>query len=189
MCLHLRQIYDVILRTGMRSSWRHYWRNSQFYIHTKAAANKFPYFLLAFMYPLQASDDVTARWPIPSSTFKAVMASNLNLQHIGVRFFRMWITLEIRKLVPIFLWIEGATWSARRIPTVISRFYRPEPLLFLPSSSATLLTMLSGHRSRPTASQKIWYCRESNPDLWICSQELWPLDHRGGLRICITEFN
>jgi hypothetical protein len=22
--------------------------------------------------------------------------------------------------------------------------------------------------------------RESNPDLWICSQELWPLDHRGG---------
>jgi hypothetical protein len=21
---------------------------------------------------------------------------------------------------------------------------------------------------------------ESNPDLWICSQELWPLDHRGG---------
>jgi hypothetical protein len=21
---------------------------------------------------------------------------------------------------------------------------------------------------------------ESNPDLWICSQESWPLDHRGG---------
>jgi hypothetical protein len=28
-----------------------------------------------------------------------------------------------------------------------------------------------------TTSQKIWKC----PDLWICSQELWPLDHRGGL--------
>jgi hypothetical protein len=26
-----------------------------------------------------------------------------------------------------------------------------------------------------------WYCRELNPDFWICSQELWPLDHRGGL--------
>jgi hypothetical protein len=26
------------------------------------------------------------------------------------------------------------------------------------------------------------YCRESNPGLRICSQELWPLDHRGGLQ-------
>jgi hypothetical protein len=26
-----------------------------------------------------------------------------------------------------------------------------------------------------------WWCRESNPDLRICSQELWPLDHRGDL--------
>jgi hypothetical protein len=25
-----------------------------------------------------------------------------------------------------------------------------------------------------------WQCRESNPDLRICSQELLPLDHRGG---------
>jgi hypothetical protein len=25
-----------------------------------------------------------------------------------------------------------------------------------------------------------WQCRESNPGLRICSQELWPLDHRGG---------
>jgi hypothetical protein len=24
----------------------------------------------------------------------------------------------------------------------------------------------------PTTSQKIWWCRESNPGLWICSQEL-----------------
>jgi hypothetical protein len=26
--------------------------------------------------------------------------------------------------------------------------------------------------SRPTIFQKIWQRRESNPDLWICSQEL-----------------
>jgi hypothetical protein len=38
---------------------------------------------------------------------------------------------------------------------------------------------LSGPRSRLT-TQKTWYCRKSNLDLWICSQELWPLDHRGG---------
>jgi hypothetical protein len=36
------------------------------------------------------------------------------------------------------------------------RFPRPEPLLFLPSSSSVVLTRLSGARSRPTTSQKIW---------------------------------
>jgi hypothetical protein len=56
-----------------------------------------------------------------------------------------------------------------------SRFSRPEPLLFLPSSCSIVLT-----RPRPTTSQKIWQSRESNPDLWICSQELWLLGHRGG---------
>jgi hypothetical protein len=61
-----------------------------------------------------------------------------------------------------------------------SRFSRPEPLLFLSSSSSVVLKKLSGPRSKPTTSQKIWQRRESNPDLWICSQELWPLDHRGG---------
>jgi hypothetical protein len=41
-------------------------------------------------------------------------------------------------------------------------FSRPEPLLFLSISSPLVLTRLSGPLSRP------------------CSQELWPLDHRGG---------
>jgi hypothetical protein len=35
-----------------------------------------------------------------------------------------------------------------------SRIYRPEPLLFLPSSSSVVLTRLSGLRSRPTNFQK-----------------------------------
>jgi hypothetical protein len=61
-----------------------------------------------------------------------------------------------------------------------SRISWPEPLLFLPSSSSIVLTRLSGLSCRPTTSQKIWYRLESNPDLWICSQGLWPLDHRGG---------
>jgi hypothetical protein len=37
-----------------------------------------------------------------------------------------------------------------------SQFPTPEPLLFLPSSSSIVLTRLSGPRSRPTTSQKIW---------------------------------
>jgi hypothetical protein len=60
------------------------------------------------------------------------------------------------------------------------RLSRPGPLLFLPSSSLIVFTRLSGPRSRPTTFQKMCQCRESIPVLWICSQELWPLDHRGG---------
>jgi hypothetical protein len=37
-----------------------------------------------------------------------------------------------------------------------SRISRPEPLLFLPSSSSVVLTRLSGPRSTSTTSQKIW---------------------------------
>jgi hypothetical protein len=55
-----------------------------------------------------------------------------------------------------------------------SRFSRPEPLCFLPSSSSIVLSWLSGPRSRTTIPQKI---RERR-DLWNCSQKLWPLDHR-----------
>jgi hypothetical protein len=60
------------------------------------------------------------------------------------------------------------------------RLSRPKSILFLSSCSSIVLTRLSGPRSRPTTSQKIWWRQESNPDLWICSQELWPLDQRGG---------
>jgi hypothetical protein len=51
---------------------------------------------------------------------------------------------------------------------------------FFPSSSSIVLTRLSGHRSRPITFQKIWQRRKSKPNLWICSKELWPPDHRGG---------
>jgi hypothetical protein len=80
-----------------------------------------------------------------------------------------------------FLRIEGVMWSAQRIPTAVnigfqdrSRYFSiqvalqlssqgwvnsvPDPLLLRKSGSA-------GNRIR---------------DLRICSQELWPLDHRGG---------
>jgi hypothetical protein len=50
-------------------------------------------------------------------------------------------------------------------------FLDPEPLLFHSSSSSVILTRLSGPRSRPTISQKIWQPRESNPG---------PLDQQPG---------
>jgi hypothetical protein len=61
-----------------------------------------------------------------------------------------------------------------------SRISRPEPLLFLWSSSSIILTRLSWPCSWPTTLHKIWQCRESNLNFWIYSQELWPLNHRGG---------
>jgi hypothetical protein len=61
-----------------------------------------------------------------------------------------------------------------------SRLSRPKPLLFFPSISSNVLMRLSGPSFRPTTSQKIWWSRKSNPDLSICSQEPWPLDHRDG---------
>jgi hypothetical protein len=68
---------------------------------------------------------------------------------------------------------------------VLSRLSRPDPLLFPSSSSSIVLTRLSGSRSRPSTSHNIWWRRKSNPDLWICSQELWTLDHRGGAVYCV----
>jgi hypothetical protein len=60
-----------------------------------------------------------------------------------------------------------------------SWFSRPEPLRFVSISSSVVLTRPSGLRSRPTTSQKMWSPGDRTRDLWICSQELWPLDHRG----------
>jgi hypothetical protein len=51
---------------------------------------------------------------------------------------------------------RGVLWLEQRTPRPYSRFSRPGPLLFLPSSSSIVLTRLSGPRSRPTTSQKIW---------------------------------
>jgi hypothetical protein len=45
--------------------------------------------------------------------------------------------------------------ECNRSPRLYSRFSRPEPLLFLPSSSSVVFTRLSGPCSRPTISQKI----------------------------------
>jgi hypothetical protein len=47
---------------------------------------------------------------------------------------------------------------------------------FLSSSSSVVFTRLSGPRSRPT----IFFSGSARNRIRICSQELWPLDDRGG---------
>jgi hypothetical protein len=46
--------------------------------------------------------------------------------------------------------------QCNRSPWPYSRISRPEPLLFLPSSSSIVLMRLSGPCSRPITSQKVW---------------------------------
>jgi hypothetical protein len=90
-------------------------------------------------------------------------------------------TAACRRSYCQLLRIEGVAWSAQRIPTAVNIGFQdrchyfsiqvapqlssrgwvdpvPDPLLHRKSGSA-------GNRTR---------------DLWICSRELWPLDHRGG---------
>jgi hypothetical protein len=47
--------------------------------------------------------------------------------------------------------------------------------IIFPSSSWIVLTTLSGPRSRPKTPG-------IEAGLWVCSQELWPLDHKDGHR-------
>jgi hypothetical protein len=71
-----------------------------------------------------------------------------------------------------------------------ARLSRPEPLLFLPSSSSVVLTRLSGPRSRPSTSQKIWYRRESNPGpLYLQPGTLSTRPQRRSTFFCITYIN
>jgi hypothetical protein len=81
------------------------------------------------------------------------------------------------KLVPTF-----ADRGYRMVSTTdpygrILEFLHRSRYFFFPSTSSIVLTRLSGPITRPTTSQNR---EESNSDLWICSQKLWPLDLRGG---------
>jgi hypothetical protein len=60
------------------------------------------------------------------------------------------------KLVPTFCGYRVTRGQRDGSLRPHSRLSRPEPLPFLSSSSLVVLTRLSGPRSRPTTSQKIW---------------------------------
>jgi hypothetical protein len=75
--------------------------------------------------------------------------------------------------------------SATDPPRPHSRFYRPEPLLFLTSSSTVVIARLSEPRSRPTTSQKSGSAGNRNQTSGSVARN-WPLDNRGG-RILYTK--
>jgi hypothetical protein len=77
--------------------------------------------------------------------------------------------------------VEGVAWSAQRIPTAVN-------LGFLDWSCYFFIQVAPQLSSRgcvdpipdPLLLRKSGRARNRTQDLWICSQKLWPLDHRGG---------
>jgi hypothetical protein len=93
------------------------------------------------------------------------------------------------KLMPTFAARECRVVSVTDPCGRILGFLDHSRYFFFQVARSAVVARLSGHRSRPTTSQKIWQLRESNPEPWICSQELWPLDHGGGLIFSVYKFS
>jgi hypothetical protein len=94
----------------------------------------------------------------------------------------------VGEVIANFLWIEFATWSAWRIPRPYSRISRQEPLLFYQVAPQ----LYSQGWVDPVPDPLLfyfWECRESNPGLQICSQELWTLDHRTRIKYRIISLD
>jgi hypothetical protein len=59
-----------------------------------------------------------------------------------------------------------------------SRFFTQEPLLFVPSRSSIILTDWVNPVPDPLFIRKSGSAGNQTRNLWICSQQLWRLDHR-----------
>jgi hypothetical protein len=76
--------------------------------------------------------------------------------------------------------IEGVAWWAQQIPTAVNfRFSRPEPLLFFQVAPQLSSRGWVDPVPDPLLLIKPGSAGNRSRDLCICSQELWPLDHRG----------
>jgi hypothetical protein len=86
--------------------------------------------------------------------------------------------------------IEGVAWSAQRIPPIVS-------LGFLDGSRYLFFQVAPQLSSRgwvdpvpdPLLLGKSGSAGNLTQDLWICSQKLWPLDHRGGRNLWKGNWN
>jgi hypothetical protein len=77
-----------------------------------------------------------------------------------------------------FLRIEGVAWSMQRISTTVNLdVLVPEPLLFHSVSSS--VTSRGWVNPIPPLLRKSGSVGNRTRHLWICSQHLWPLYHRG----------
>jgi hypothetical protein len=75
--------------------------------------------------------------------------------------------------------MEGVAWSAQRIPTAVN-FGFLDRSRYCPFQIAPQLSSRGWVEpvSDPLLLRKSGSVGNGTRDLWICSQELWPLDHR-----------
>ena len=76
---------------------------------------------------------------------------------------------------------RGVTWSAQRVPTAVNLcFLDLEPLLFFIQVAPQLTSRgWVDPVPDPLLLRKSGSAGDRTRDLCICSQKLWPLDHRG----------
>jgi hypothetical protein len=91
----------------------------------------------------------------------------------------------VNEVIANFLRIEGATWSAWRIPTAVFSVFQTGAAIFLSSSSSVALTRLSEPRSRHTVFFS-GIAENRTRASGSVAKNFWPLDHRGGLESKIT---
>jgi hypothetical protein len=80
------------------------------------------------------------------------------------------------------LWrIEGVAWSAQRIPTAVNLSFQDWTRYFYIQVAPQLSSRgWVDPVPDPLLLRKCGRAGMQSRDLWICCQELWPLDHRGG---------
>jgi hypothetical protein len=76
--------------------------------------------------------------------------------------------------------VEGVAWSAQRIPTAVNlRFLDRSRYFFIQVAPQLSSWGWVEPVPDPLLLRKSGRAMNRTQDLWICSQKLWPLDHRG----------
>jgi hypothetical protein len=97
-------------------------------------------------------------------------------------------TAACRRSYCQLLQIEGVVWSAQWIPMTVNLDFLDTEPLFFPSSSSSLYSQgWVDPVPDPLLHRKSGSAGNRTRDLWICSQELWLLDHRRGLEMVWKE--
>jgi hypothetical protein len=91
-------------------------------------------------------------------------------------------TVACRRSKCQFLRVEGVAWSAQRILTAVNLGFLDRSLYFFIQVAPQLSSRgWVDPVPDPLLHRKSGRAGNRSRDLWICSQKLWPLDHRGGL--------
>jgi hypothetical protein len=86
---------------------------------------------------------------------------------------------------------DSVAWSAQRIPTAADlKFLDPDCYFSIQVAPRLSSRGKVGPVPVPLLLRKSGSAGNRTRDLWICSQKLWPLDHRGGsFVVCVLSNN